>query len=106
MLVPAKEADGWAKARPDVSFAGYLVTARRATGRQEGAARLRSMKEPAGQVSCPVAVQQLRTATSTADPSGSVPTVPRSDMTVADRSGQRCGSGGLLPQAPAGRSDQ
>ena len=29
-LVPVKEADGRAEARPDVSFAGYLVTARRA----------------------------------------------------------------------------
>jgi hypothetical protein len=38
VLVPVKEADGWAKARPDVSFAGYLVTARRATGGPEGAA--------------------------------------------------------------------
>ncbi|WP_330344852.1 hypothetical protein OHA09_17075 [Streptomyces longwoodensis] len=38
VLVPAKEADGWAKARPDVSFAGYLVAARRATDGPEGAA--------------------------------------------------------------------
>ncbi|CBG71364.1 MULTISPECIES: DUF6578 domain-containing protein [Streptomyces] len=30
VLVPVKEADGWAKARPDVRFAGYLVTARHA----------------------------------------------------------------------------
>jgi hypothetical protein len=30
-LVPVKEAGGWAKARPEVSFAGYLVTARRVT---------------------------------------------------------------------------
>ncbi|MCI3154183.1 hypothetical protein ELQ39_21080 [Streptomyces sp. GB4-14] len=30
--------DRWAKARPDVSFAGYLVTARRATDGPEGAA--------------------------------------------------------------------
>ncbi|MEU5766640.1 DUF6578 domain-containing protein [Streptomyces asoensis] len=38
VLVPAREADGWAKARPDVRFAGYLVTARRATDGPEGAA--------------------------------------------------------------------
>ncbi|MFJ4821749.1 DUF6578 domain-containing protein [Streptomyces bacillaris] len=38
VLVPVKEADGWAKARPDVSFAGYLVTARRASDGSEGAA--------------------------------------------------------------------
>ncbi|MET9088432.1 DUF6578 domain-containing protein [Streptomyces sp. NPDC004237] len=38
VLVPVKEADGWAKARPEVDFAGYLVTARRATGAPEGAA--------------------------------------------------------------------
>lgn len=38
VLVPVKEADGRAKARPDVSFAGYLVTARRATDGPEGAA--------------------------------------------------------------------
>ncbi|MFF8434434.1 DUF6578 domain-containing protein [Streptomyces bacillaris] len=38
VLVPVKEADGWAKARPDVSFAGYLVTARRAADGSEGAA--------------------------------------------------------------------
>ncbi|MFI6244837.1 DUF6578 domain-containing protein [Streptomyces sp. NPDC051016] len=36
VLVPVKEADGWAKARPDVNFAGYLVTARRATDAPEG----------------------------------------------------------------------
>ncbi|MGC5398644.1 DUF6578 domain-containing protein [Streptomyces sp. DT20] len=29
-LVPVVEADGWAKARPHVRFAGYLVTAERA----------------------------------------------------------------------------
>ncbi|WUD72934.1 hypothetical protein OG937_15120 [Streptomyces sp. NBC_00510] len=40
VLVPAKEADGWAKARSDVSFAGYLVTAQRATDRPEGAIAL------------------------------------------------------------------
>lgn len=28
VLVPVEEADGWAKARPDVTFAGYLVVAR------------------------------------------------------------------------------
>ncbi|MEU0836989.1 DUF6578 domain-containing protein [Streptomyces sp. NPDC005969] len=28
VLVPVEKADRWAKARPDVSFAGYLVTAR------------------------------------------------------------------------------
>jgi len=38
VLVPAKEADGWVKARPDVRFAGYLVTARRAAVGPEGAA--------------------------------------------------------------------
>ncbi|MEU6195173.1 DUF6578 domain-containing protein [Streptomyces sp. NPDC047061] len=38
VLVPVREADGWVKARPDVSFAGYLVKARRATDRPEGAA--------------------------------------------------------------------
>ncbi|MGW1927867.1 DUF6578 domain-containing protein [Streptomyces sp. NPDC001919] len=31
VLVPVEKADGWAKARPGVSFAGYLVTARRIT---------------------------------------------------------------------------
>ncbi|MGW4055544.1 DUF6578 domain-containing protein [Streptomyces sp. NPDC004779] len=31
VLVPVEAADGWAKAQPDVSFAGYLVTARRAS---------------------------------------------------------------------------
>ncbi|MFE5299475.1 DUF6578 domain-containing protein [Streptomyces sp. NPDC056632] len=29
VLVPVNEAGGWAQARPDVRFAGYLVTARR-----------------------------------------------------------------------------
>lgn len=38
VLVPVKDADGWAKARPDVSFAGYLVTARYATDEPEGTA--------------------------------------------------------------------
>ncbi|MEV4426099.1 DUF6578 domain-containing protein [Streptomyces sp. NPDC049602] len=38
VLVPVKEADGWAKARPDVSFSGYLVTARRVTDLPESAA--------------------------------------------------------------------
>ncbi|MDX3752110.1 hypothetical protein PV734_36735 [Streptomyces sp. AK08-02] len=38
VLVPVKEADGWAKARPDVGFAGYLVKARRATEEPEGTA--------------------------------------------------------------------
>ncbi|MFC8724743.1 DUF6578 domain-containing protein [Streptomyces bacillaris] len=38
VLVPVKEADGWAKARPDVSFAGYLVTARRTPDGSAGAA--------------------------------------------------------------------
>ncbi|CAL9423861.1 hypothetical protein SUDANB120_01904 [Streptomyces sp. enrichment culture] len=36
VLVPVEQADGWAKARPDVRFAGYLVTARRVTGPVEG----------------------------------------------------------------------
>ncbi|MFD5326075.1 DUF6578 domain-containing protein [Streptomyces sp. NPDC127092] len=31
VLVPVEKADGWAKIRPGVRFAGYLVTARRAT---------------------------------------------------------------------------
>ncbi|MFI0540182.1 DUF6578 domain-containing protein [Streptomyces sp. WSLK1-3] len=40
VLVPAREADGWAKVRPDVRITGYLVTARRATdGPQIAAAR-------------------------------------------------------------------
>ncbi|MEU3607507.1 DUF6578 domain-containing protein [Streptomyces sp. NPDC035033] len=30
VLVPVEKADGWAEARPDVSFTGYLVTVRRA----------------------------------------------------------------------------
>ncbi|MET9915737.1 DUF6578 domain-containing protein [Streptomyces sp. NPDC006435] len=30
VLVPVEAADGWAKARPKLRFAGYLVTARRA----------------------------------------------------------------------------
>ncbi|MFJ3435696.1 DUF6578 domain-containing protein [Streptomyces cyaneofuscatus] len=38
VLVPVKEADGWAKARPDVSFAGYLVSARCAADGSESAA--------------------------------------------------------------------
>ncbi|MFF8649811.1 DUF6578 domain-containing protein [Streptomyces griseoluteus] len=37
VLVPVDRADGWARSRPDVAFAGYLVTARRATGLPEGA---------------------------------------------------------------------
>ncbi|MYX34948.1 MULTISPECIES: DUF6578 domain-containing protein [unclassified Streptomyces] len=31
VLVPVRKADGWAKAQPDVRFAGYLVTAQRTT---------------------------------------------------------------------------
>ncbi|MFB7456409.1 DUF6578 domain-containing protein [Streptomyces sp. NPDC056188] len=38
VLVPVEEADGWAEARPDVRFVGYLVTAQRATDVPEGAA--------------------------------------------------------------------
>ncbi|MFF9341736.1 MULTISPECIES: DUF6578 domain-containing protein [unclassified Streptomyces] len=38
VLVPVEKADGWAKARPDVGFAGYLVTAQRVTDLPEGAA--------------------------------------------------------------------
>ncbi|MFB7245696.1 hypothetical protein CW362_25150 [Streptomyces populi] len=38
VLVPVEEADGWATALPDVGFAGYLVTARRAADGPEGAA--------------------------------------------------------------------
>lgn len=38
VLVPVREADGWAKARPDLRFAGYVVTARRATDVPESAA--------------------------------------------------------------------
>jgi len=38
VLVPVEEADGWAKAQPGVRFAGYLVTARRATDAPEDAA--------------------------------------------------------------------
>ncbi|MFD8611333.1 DUF6578 domain-containing protein [Streptomyces sp. NPDC059631] len=38
VLVPVKEADGCAEIRPDVSFAGYLVTARRTTDGPEGTA--------------------------------------------------------------------
>ncbi|WP_037859466.1 DUF6578 domain-containing protein [Streptomyces sp. NRRL S-340] len=38
VLVPVREADGWAEARPDVRFAGYLVTAQRATDVPEGMA--------------------------------------------------------------------
>ncbi|WP_130337701.1 DUF6578 domain-containing protein [Streptomyces sp. BK022] len=37
VLVPVGRADGWARPRPDVSFAGYLVTARRVTGLPEDA---------------------------------------------------------------------
>ncbi|MDP5313397.1 DUF6578 domain-containing protein [Streptomyces poriferorum] len=38
VLVPVEDADGWAKARPDVRFAGYLVTARPVTNAPDGAA--------------------------------------------------------------------
>ncbi|MFB6957219.1 DUF6578 domain-containing protein [Streptomyces sp. NPDC056309] len=38
VLVPVREADGWAKTQPDVRFAGYMVTARRVTDAPEGAA--------------------------------------------------------------------
>ncbi|MFI5629324.1 DUF6578 domain-containing protein [Streptomyces sp. NPDC051664] len=38
VFVPVREADGWAEARPDVSFAGYFVTAERATDEPEDAA--------------------------------------------------------------------
>ncbi|GEB58898.1 DUF6578 domain-containing protein [Streptomyces gardneri] len=38
VLVPVEKADGWAKARADVRFSGYLVTARRVTDLTEGAA--------------------------------------------------------------------
>ncbi|MEW2123504.1 DUF6578 domain-containing protein [Streptomyces sp. NPDC007259] len=38
VLVPVEKADGWAKAQPGVSFAGYLVTARRVAGPPGGAA--------------------------------------------------------------------
>jgi hypothetical protein len=38
VLVPASEADGWAKARPGVGFRGYLVTARRTTDPSAGVA--------------------------------------------------------------------
>ncbi|MGR4882126.1 DUF6578 domain-containing protein [Streptomyces sp. LARHCF249] len=38
VLVPAEEADGWAEARPDVRFVGYLVTARRAADVPKGTA--------------------------------------------------------------------
>ncbi|MFF8614618.1 DUF6578 domain-containing protein [Streptomyces sp. NPDC015350] len=38
VLVPAEEADGWAKSRPELRFAGYLVTARRAADVAGGAA--------------------------------------------------------------------
>ncbi|GAA4766981.1 hypothetical protein GCM10023329_11610 [Streptomyces sanyensis] len=38
VLVPVEKADGWAKTRPGVSFAGYLVTTRRVTDLPEGAA--------------------------------------------------------------------
>ncbi|MYV42328.1 hypothetical protein GT030_26535 [Streptomyces sp. SID1328] len=37
VLVPVDRADGWARPRPDVEFAGYLVTARRVAGLPEGA---------------------------------------------------------------------
>ncbi|MFB7515311.1 DUF6578 domain-containing protein [Streptomyces sp. NPDC056144] len=38
VLAPVERADGWAKARTDVNFTGYLVTARRVTDPREGAA--------------------------------------------------------------------
>ncbi|MFJ8232453.1 DUF6578 domain-containing protein [Streptomyces sp. NPDC094448] len=38
VLIPVEKADGWAKAEPDVSFAGYLVTARRVLDPPEGTA--------------------------------------------------------------------
>jgi hypothetical protein len=38
VLVPVKEADGWAKVRPGVSFAGYLVMARHAADGSGGEA--------------------------------------------------------------------
>ncbi|MFF3787962.1 DUF6578 domain-containing protein [Streptomyces sp. NPDC001933] len=37
-LVPVREGDGWAEARPRVRFAGYLVTAEQATDGQEATA--------------------------------------------------------------------
>ncbi|MFI7338937.1 DUF6578 domain-containing protein [Streptomyces sp. NPDC050085] len=37
VLVSVGKADGWADARPGVSFAGYLVTAEQASGGPEGA---------------------------------------------------------------------
>ncbi|TRV81990.1 hypothetical protein FKN01_01515 [Streptomyces sp. 130] len=37
VLVPVEAADGWAKARPGVRFAGYLVVARRVADPAEGA---------------------------------------------------------------------
>ncbi|MFD8074515.1 DUF6578 domain-containing protein [Streptomyces sp. NPDC059718] len=43
VLVPVRKADGWAEVRPDVQFAGYLVTARRVTDVSEDA----SLTEPA-----------------------------------------------------------
>ncbi|XIE78363.1 DUF6578 domain-containing protein [Streptomyces sp. SBR177] len=42
-LVPVQEADGWAKARPGVRFAGYLVTARHVDLAEGAAARGRSV---------------------------------------------------------------
>ncbi|MFJ8723052.1 DUF6578 domain-containing protein [Streptomyces sp. NPDC093269] len=36
VLVPVREADGWADARPGLSFAGYRVTAERPTSKQGG----------------------------------------------------------------------
>ncbi|OCC10221.1 DUF6578 domain-containing protein [Streptomyces sp. PTY087I2] len=37
VVLPVDRATGWAKARPDVEFAGYLVTARRVTDPSEDA---------------------------------------------------------------------
>lgn len=38
VLVPVTKADGWAEAKPGVRFAGYVVTARRATDLPQGEA--------------------------------------------------------------------
>ncbi|MEU4255449.1 DUF6578 domain-containing protein [Streptomyces fradiae] len=43
VLVPVQEADGGAKPRPDVSFAGYLVTAGYAVGEPESTGGGRAM---------------------------------------------------------------
>lgn len=42
VLVPVDEAGGWAEARPDVRFAGYLVTAEQARGDVSGGGLPRS----------------------------------------------------------------